>query len=490
MQGNGKIDLLIGVFCVVLSAMQVAAMSRAEERLPNVVIIFTDDQGYQDVGCFGSPDIRTPHLDQLAEEGMQFTDFYSASSVCTPSRAGLLTGRYPVRMGLANGVLFPHTGARGLPAAEQTLPELMKERGYRTACVGKWHLGHVDSFLPTGQGFDLFYGIPYSNDMWIAPEIPAAPDVVLNAGVSAEQLEVMRDLSRFAFDETNKPNKNLIPLMRNEEMIEFPVDQTTLTGRLTDEAIRFVESCGAEPFLLYLAHPMPHIPLFASEAFMGRSEAGLYGDVIEELDASTGRLLAALEAAGVAEDTWVIFTSDNGPWLTTGKASGHALPLRSGKGTVFEGGMRVPCIMRWPGRIPAGSVCGEIASTLDLLPSIARELGVTPKNEVDGSPLQSLLLGEQREDSFAYLYYNVRGKPAALRVDNWKLIFDIPAGETAERHEKQRYAGGLSEPELYNLSNDIGEKQNLYSQAPERAAAMRERADEWIRSISSGSSNL
>jgi arylsulfatase A-like enzyme len=470
--------------------MQVMAMSRTQERLPNVVIIFTDDQGYQDVGCFGSPDIRTPHLDRLAEEGMRFTDFYVASSVCTPSRAGLLTGRYPVRMGLAYGVLFPHTGARGLPAAEQTLPELMKERGYRTACVGKWHLGHLDSFLPTAHGFDLFYGIPYSNDMWIAPEIPAAADLVLREGVSVDQLEVMRGLSRFAWDETNKPNKNLVPLMRNEEMIEFPVDQSTLTGRLTDEAIRFVESCGEEPFLLYLAHPMPHIPLFASEAFVGRSEAGLYGDVIEELDASTGRLLAALEAAGVAEDTWVIFTSDNGPWLSTGDAGGHALPLRSGKGTVFEGGMRVPCIMRWPGRIPAGSVCGEIASTLDLLPSMASELGVTPKNEVDGSPLQSLLLGEKREDAFAYLYYNVKGKPAALRVDNWKLIFDVPAGGTAESHEKQRYAGGLSEPELYDLSSDIGEKQNLYSQAPERAAAMKARADEWIRSIRSGSSNL
>ena len=457
---------------------------------PNVVIIFTDDQGYQDLGCYGSPDIRTPHIDQLAKEGMLFTDFYSASSVCTPSRAGLLTGRYPIRMGLASGVLFPHTGARGIPAEEQTLPELMKERGYRTACIGKWHLGHVDSFLPTAQGFDLFYGIPYSNDMWIAPEIPAASDLRLREGVNAEKLAVMRDLSRFAWDETNKPNKNLVPLMRNEEIIEFPVDQSTLTARLTDEAIRFVESCGEEPFLLYLAHPMPHIPLFVSEAFMGRSRAGLYGDVIEELDEATGRLLAALKAAGVAEETWVIFTSDNGPWLSKGDAGGHALPLRSGKGTVFEGGMRVPCIMRWPGRIPAGSICEEIASTLDLLPSIAYELGITPKNEVDGSPLQSLLLGKQREDSFAYLYYNVQGKPVALRVDNWKLIFDVPVGGTAESHEKQRYAEGFNEPELYDLSSDIGEKQNLYSQAPERAAAMKARADKWIYSMPSGSSNL
>ena len=467
-----------------------SSLPKRSSENPNVVIIFTDDQGYQDLGCYGSPDIRTPHIDQLAQEGMRFTDFYSASSVCTPSRAGLLTGRYPIRMGLASGVLFPHTGSRGLPAEEQTLPELMKKRGYRTACIGKWHLGHVDSFLPTAQGFDLFYGIPYSNDMWIAPEIPTAPDLLLRGGISAEQLAVMRDLSRFAWDETNKPNKNLVPLMRNEEIIEFPVDQSTLTGRLTDEAIRFVESCGEEPFLLYLAHPMPHIPLFVSEAFMGRSKAGLYGDVIEELDEATGRLLAALEAAGVADNTWVIFTSDNGPWLSKGDAGGHALPLRSGKGTVFEGGMRVPCIMRWPGRIPAGSVCEEIASTLDLLPSIAYELGITPKNEVDGSPLQPLLLGEQREDSFAYLYYNVTGKPVALRVDNWKLIFDVPVGGTAESHEKLRYADGLSEPELYDLSSDIGEKQNLYSQAPERAAAMKARADEWIRAIPSGLSNL
>lgn len=479
------------VFILLYVSMTWASrLPKRSSENPNVVIIFTDDQGYQDLGCYGSPDIRTPHIDQLAQEGMRFTDFYSASSVCTPSRAGLLTGRYPIRMGLASGVLFPHTGSRGLPAEEQTLPELMKKRGYRTACIGKWHLGHVDSFLPTAQGFDLFYGIPYSNDMWIAPEIPAAPDLLLRGGISAEQLEVMRDLSRFAWDETNKPNKNLVPLMRNEEIIEFPVDQSTLTGRLTDEAIRFVESCGEEPFLLYLAHPMPHIPLFVSEAFMGRSKAGLYGDVIEELDEATGRLLAALEGAGVADNTWVIFTSDNGPWLSKGDAGGHALPLRSGKGTVFEGGMRVPCIMRWPGRIPAGTVCEEIASTLDLLPSIAYELGITPKNEVDGSPLQPLLLGEQREHSFAYLYFNVTGKPVALRVDNWKLIFDLPVGGTAESHEKLRYADGLSEPELYDLSSDIGEKQNLYSQAPERAAAMKLRADEWIRAILSGLSNL
>ena len=223
---------------------------------------------------------------------------------------------------------------------------------------------------------------------------------------------------------------------------------------------------------------------------MGRSRAGLYGDVIEELDEATGRLLAALKAAGVAEETWVIFTSDNGPWLSKGDAGGHALPLRSGKGTVFEGGMRVPCIMRWPGRIPAGSICEEIASTLDLLPSIAYELGITPKNEVDGSPLQSLLLGKQREDSFAYLYYNVQGKPVALRGENWKLIFDVPVGGPAESREKQRYTNGLSEPELYDLSSDIGERQNLYSQAPERAAAMKARADEWIRAIAAGLSNL
>ena len=216
---------------------------------------------------------------------------------------------------------------------------------------------------------------------------------------------------------------------------------------------------------------------------MGRSKAGLYGDVIEELDEATGLLLAALEAAGLAEDTWVIFTSDNGPWLSKGDAGGHALPLRSGKGTVFEGGMRVPCIMRWPGRIPAGSVCEEIASTLDLLPSIAYELGVTPKNEVDGSPLQSLLLGEQREDSFAYLYYNVTGKPVALRVDNWKLIFDVPVGGTAESHEKLKYVGGLSEPELYDLRNDPGEKINLANQFPSRIVKMKKRAVEMTARI-------
>jgi arylsulfatase A len=469
-----RIRFIFMLFC--MSSAWAGSVSESSIEKPNVVIIFTDDQGYQDLGCYGSPDIRTPHLDQLAEEGMRFTDFYVVASVCSPSRAGLLTGRYPVRMGLANSVLFPHSGDHGLPPKEQTLAELMKGAGYRTACVGKWHLGHQKKYLPTAHGFDSFFGIPFSNDMWMAPELEAAPELLLREGVTQRQLVELRKLSLSKWDATNKPYHNWVPLMRNTQMIEFPVDQSTLTKRLTDEAIRFIETSGEEPFFLYLAHPMPHIPLHVSEAFAGRSKAGLYGDVIEELDASTGRVLAALERGGVAKNTLVIFTSDNGPWLKFGDLGGRAHPLKGGKGSVFEGGVRVPCVIRWPNRIQSGQTCTAVASTLDIFPFIAELFDHEPEQVLDGVSLAPLVFGERDHLHESYIYYGFDGKAAAIRMGDWKLIYNVPVNASFNAEMGWNYTPETMQPELYNLRNDPGEKVNIAEQFPTRVVKMKKQA--------------
>jgi arylsulfatase A len=469
-----RIRFIFMLFC--MSSAWAGSVPESSIEKPNVVIIFTDDQGYQDLGCYGSPDIRTPHLDQLAEEGMRFTDFYVVASVCSPSRAGLLTGRYPVRMGLANSVLFPHSGDHGLPPKEQTLAELMKGAGYRTACVGKWHLGHQKKYLPTAHGFDSFFGIPFSNDMWMAPELEAAPELLLREGVTQRQLVELRKLSLSKWDVTNKPYHNWVPLMRNTQMIEFPVDQSTLTKRLTDEAIRFIETSGEEPFFLYLAHPMPHIPLHISEAFAGRSKAGLYGDVIEELDASTGRVLAALERGGVAKNTLVIFTSDNGPWLKFGDLGGRAHPLKGGKGSVFEGGVRVPCVIRWPNRIQSGQTCTAVASTLDIFPFIAELFDREPEQVLDGVSLAPLVFGERDHLHESYIYYGFDGKAAAIRMGDWKLIYNVPVNASFNAEMGWNYTPETMQPELYNLRNDPGEKVNIAEQFPTRVVKMKKQA--------------
>ena len=318
-----------------LLLLPVALAGHAAASPPNFVIIFADDLGYGDLACFGAEKIKTPNLDRMAAEGLRFTSFYSCADVCTPSRAGLLTGRYPVRFGMTP-VLFPHSKT-GIPAEELTIAELLKGEGYATACVGKWHLGHLPEYLPTQHGFDQYYGIPYSNDM----------------------------------------DKGNPPLMRDTEIIENPVDQTTLTRRYTEEAVAFIEKNADKPFFLYMPHTFTHVPLYASDAFLGKSEGGLYGDVVEEIDWSVGEVLKAIKDAGVDENTLVVFTSDNGPWLRFGDHGGSAGPLRDGKGTTFEGGMRMPTIARWPGTIEAGRTDNRIAATLDFLPTFAELAGAT-----------------------------------------------------------------------------------------------------------------
>jgi arylsulfatase A-like enzyme len=411
---------------------------------PNIIIIFTDDQGYEDIGCFGSPLIETPNLDRMAKEGMRFTGFYSASPVCSPSRAALLTGCYPTRVGV-KGVFWPHNDF-GLNPEEVTLAEVLKEKGYATACVGKWHLGHLPQFLPTAQGFDSYYGVPYSNDMNVDPEMAIAEDCVFREGMTEERMR------------TEDPPKNKVPLMRNEEVIEYPVDQSTLTQRYTKEALGFIRDHKEEPFFLYLPHTLPHVPLAASEDFRGKSMRGLYGDTIEEIDWSTGQILATLKELGIDENTLVIYTSDNGPWDLPNGQGGSAYPLRGFKFSTYEGGMRVPCIMRWPGKIPAGTTCDEVVGTIDLMPTIAKLTGaeLPADRTLDGHDVWPLLADKEDAASphDAYYYYRMNTLQS-IRVGPWK--FHMPGREPAE---------------LYNLAEDIDESDNRALEDADVAADM------------------
>ncbi|WPJ96425.1 sulfatase [Coraliomargarita algicola] len=419
-----------------------ARLSAADSTPTNVILIYTDDLGYGDLACYGAQGYETPHLDRMAEEGMRFTDFSSSSSICTPSRAGLLTGRYAKRWGHDGKVYFPYS-KDGMPPSEITIAELLKEVGYQTALIGKWHLGHRPQYLPTAQGFDLYYGIPYSNDMWQAPEIPLAENVVFNEGLGrAEYLDGKNG---------RKLYRDKVPLMLGNEVIEWPVDQGQITRMYTERAQAFIRENQEAPFFLYLAHAMPHVPLFASESFAEKSERGLFGDVIEELDWSVGELLKTLREEGIAENTLVIFTSDNGPWLSKKEAAGTAAPFRDGKFTDYEGGCRVPCIAWQPGTVPAGVECEVQTSTLDMLPTIAALAGApVPQDRViDGRDIRSVLTGTIDElpapEFFLYRSNN------SIRVGDWKLV----------QFKKKT--------ELFNLSEDIGETKNLIQTYPEKA---------------------
>jgi arylsulfatase A-like enzyme len=431
------LSLRLATCCLSLAGLTgLANAADTTTQPPNIIVVFADDMGYGDLACYGHPSIRTPSLDRMAREGMRFTKFYSAAEVCTPSRAGLLTGRLPPRTGMCSNkrrVLFPNSKG-GLPASEVTIAELLKTRGYATGCVGKWHLGHLPEYLPMKHGFDEYFGLPYSNDMDRLPDSPKG---------------------RLAFLEPKTDYWN-VPLLRGNEVVERPADQHTLTKRYTDEAIDFVKRHRQEPFFLYLCHSMPHIPLFASSEFAGKSRRGLYGDVIEELDANVGRLLQALRDEKLAERTLVLFTSDNGPWLTQSEQGGSAGLLKDGKGSTWEGGMREPAIAWWPGTVPAGEISNELGSTTDLLATAAALSGAElPQDRVlDSHDLSNVLRGSGPAVRDRVFYY--RGfQLMAIRLGPWKAHFQTQPGYGP---------GGLEQhdpPLLFHVEHDPSERFNV-----------------------------
>lgn len=453
-----------------------AACQNQENRLPNIVIIFADDQGYGDLSCFGSTSIATPNIDALAKAGMKFTDFHVAASVCTPSRAALLTGCYAQRISLPN-VLFPD-GAWGsnpnvgINPAEETLAELLKAQAYATAMAGKWHLGHKEKFLPVQHGFDQYYGVPYSNDMPIASTMPLSKEILLRKGMTVDMIR--------AYDTLQIENKrHNTPLLLNNEVIEFPADQTTLTKRYTEFCVEFIEQqANHSPFFVYLAHTMPHIPIFASEAFNGKSKGGLYGDVIEEIDWSVGEIVRALEANGILDNTLVIFTSDNGPWLSYGNHGGTAGPLRGGKFDVFEGGFRVPCVMSWPKTIPKGSQSDQMVSSIDILPTICGLTGADlPSQKIDGLNILPVLKGKSMPElEERHYYYYAGNNLRAVRQGGWKYVTAHEAakvtvvGKDGKNGKREPFE---QEEALYNLQEDISEQINRINEQVDLAADLR-----------------
>jgi len=434
-----------------LSVSQGVAGKASDGGPPNFIIIFCDDLGYGDLGCFGSKKHRTPNLDQMAEEGMRFTSFYVTSGVCTPSRSSLMTGCYPRRVNMHQNddglcVLFP-VNKKGLNPDEITIADLLKKQGYATACIGKWHLGDQPQFLPTRQGFDYYFGIPYSNDMGGKPGSKRPP----------------------------------LPLLRNEKVIEAPANQDTLTKRYTEEAIKFITANKDKPFFVYLPHTMPHNPVHSSEKFRGKSANKGYGDAVEEIDWSTGEILAALAKLGIDERTLVVFTSDNGASNRFGGGNG---PLRGHKGSTWEGGMREPAVCRWPGKIPAGKTCDELSSTIDLLPTFARLAGTKPPSDriIDGKDIWPLMSGKKGAKSphESFYYYQI-DQLQAVRSGKWKLHLQL---KSKKRNWGKPIPSSLLQ--LYDLKADIGEKNNVADDHPhvvKRLLALAEKAREDIGDV-------
>ncbi|MEQ9441790.1 MAG: sulfatase [Cyclobacteriaceae bacterium] len=412
----------------------ISSPSVAQTSQPNIILIFCDDLGYGDLGIYGAEKQRTPYLDQMAANGVMFTDFYVTSGVCTPSRSSLLTGCYPRRVdmhvnsrpqdSIGRQVLFPQA-KKGLNPDEVTLAEILKEAGYATACIGKWHLGDQPEFLPTRQGFDTYYGIPYSNDM----------------------------------DRYFVP----LPLIRGETVIEAPVDQNTLTQRYTQEAIQFMDAHRDEPFFIYLPHAMTHNPLHASDHFRGKSANGIYGDAVEELDWSTGQILQYLKEHDLEEETLVVFTSDNGAAQRWGGSNGD---LRGWKGSTWEGGMRVPCLMQWKGTIPAGKVVTEMATTLDMLPTLTHWAGGTVPTDrvIDGFDIQSLIVEDSAKSPYTAFFYYQKEQLQAVRSGKWKL--HLPIDSTYQSIHFPGFVAGHPAL-LYNLEKDRQEHYNIVDQHPE-----------------------
>ncbi len=449
---TGAMLTTILAFCAPVAA----APSTSSGQAPNIVIMFADDMGYGDLGVYGAEGYETPHLDKMAAQGIRFTDFYVSSAVCSASRAALLTGCYHARVSM-HGAIGP-TSPIGLSHDEVTIAEMLKDKGYATAMFGKWHLGRPANMLPTNHGFDEYLGLPYSNDMW--PYHPTAGH------------------------KFNVP----LPLIEDKKVVDAevtPEEQRNLTTLYTERAVSFIERNKDKPFFVYVPHSMPHVPLYVSDKFQGKTERGTYGDVIAEIDWSMGQILKTLKKHGLDENTLVIFTSDNGPWLSYGAHSGVAGPLREGKGTSWDGGVRVPCIARWPGKIPAGTVCREPAITIDFLPTIAGLTGAKlPGHKIDGKDIWPLLAGEKdaRSPHQALFFYYGRGGLQSMRSGKWKVIFPhryrtLSGREGGKDGIPVPYDSAEAELGLYDVRKDIGETRNLAEEYPEVLARLTKLAD-------------
>ncbi len=411
------------MFGIVLLAAQFALPFGLvqKDKLPNIIHIFADDLGYGDLGCYGAIDIKTPNIDRLAADGIKFTQFYSASSVCSPSRAGLLTGRYPQRMGI-NQVFFPESFT-GMSPSEITIAEMLKQKNYATGIVGKWHLGHRAKFLPLQQGFDSYFGIPYSNDM------------------------------------------RSVVYMEDNDVVDYEVDQHNTTKTYTERALKFIDQQKGRPFFLYLAHSMPHVPIYASKDFEGTSNRGLYGDVIQEIDWSVGQILAKLQTLDLLENTLVIFSSDNGPWLVMEDHGGSAGPLREGKQFTFDGGMRVPTVAMWKGKIPPGTVYDGMATQMDWFPTFAKlTASKLPADRViDGENISQVLFNTGKRKGDAFLYFD-GSELQCFQQGYWK----IKKPYKGYRGSAGKKAVAAHDTLLFNLKVDIGEKQDLHALNPEK----------------------
>ena len=448
---------------VLATAARADVAADSTHRPPNVVIIFTDDQGYADVGVFGAKGFHTPNIDRLAGQGRIFRNFHVAQPVCSASRTALLTGCYPNRLGI-HGALGPRSKV-GISNDELTLADVLRQKGYATAIYGKWHLGDAPQFLPLRHGFDEYFGLPYSNDMW-----PQHPDLVKLPPNDAKRKQGYPDLVMY------EGERIAIPQVTHE-------DQNQLTTWYTEHAVQFIAKNKDHPFFLYLAHNMPHVPLHVSDKFRGKTERGLYGDVIEEIDWSVGQVMAELKKQGLEENTLVIYTSDNGPWLSYGEHAGSAYPLREGKGTNWEGGTREPCVMRWPGRIPAGTETTQMLMTIDLLPTLSKLVGAKlPVHKLDGLdvwPIISGAAGARNPHSSYWFYYEVNQLQAVTSGDGrWKLqlphtyrsLAGKPGGKGGTPAPYTQIK--LEQGELYDLVSDIGESTDVSAQHPEIVAQL------------------
>ncbi|GMQ25449.1 sulfatase [Algoriphagus sp. oki45] len=430
--------LLIFGLLLTFSCSQKQGKAEEENQLPNIVFIFTDDLGYGDLGCFGATDIATPNIDRIAAEGIKFTSFLSASPVCSPSRAGLLTGRMPQRMGI-NAVFFPES-LTGMAPEEITFAEILKEKGYQTAHVGKWHLGHMEKYLPLNQGFDSYYGIPYSNDM------------------------------------------TSVVYLKDNEIDSISVNQRFTTKTYTQKSLEFIDQAADGPFLLYLAHNMPHVPIYASPEFEGTSQRGLYGDVIQEIDWSVGQILKKLEEKGLMENTMIVFSSDNGPWLVMEDHGGSAGPLREGKQFTFEGGVRVPTVAMWKGKIDPGQVYEDLATQMDWFPTFCKLVGaeIPQDRAIDGKDLSAVLFENGMREGDEFIYYMLSDQ-RGYRLGDWKVKRPF-AGFAGSRGMK---AVAAHDTLLFNLKSDPGETTNLAKENPEKLAQMMRTMDLAVQQLGS-----